>query len=624
MNLIEILPIINESIENSKFSPLVGVGCSRLNSLGSILENERATIVRRLLYLSSLSRNNVRSKDIETYLMSIISTRLYSYKKVDNPENSYFEKFDSRFLSILSNFQLKLIELGTLFSILFGKISAEHCLPIFDLEEDKISIDLNTSNCGDSEAFLLCELLTELCNRAKALTAHKYPLIKEIHNYIKSKDLNVRSGSSGLSTDGIYQRILFLCLEIIPCHSVPKPRYGSCTNDFATWRDSHKGELGFLMDVVHPIDPNIVEIKFKHIEWINNLLWHTLRFDLNMYPTTQELSFQISLWESALPPRKVPLSLAAFVQSENYLPNLLDVWFKYYEKQYSIPSQFYLALAGTLYSMHIKSSKYIDSRREYQLRGDYTNEDVPIMYSTNYDYEMERAFNMLCKYNYGGYHVVFPAIIILRGEYEDIHAWAMFTRIYRVDKEFPEDHLEILDPNANIAPSILGPVIVKMHGSPLHRLPRVVNEINIPDIVINVDITNVVTIVHRVVISEKDYLDDIASTISKSREHGIKLPEWLANIFKGTKGKELFFLGYSVSDTNIRIRLSLHLKHFLYNSIKRYAINITYDPYQAFLLGKLMDIVLIKGDLNNLVSWFWDNDNIRDTIEALAEEYDNV
>ena len=72
---------------------------------------------------------------------------------------------------------------------------------------------------------------------------------------------------------------------------------------------------------------------------------------------------------------------------------------------------------------------------------------------------------------------------------------------------------------------------------------------------------------------------------------------------EGEKGRNLWFLGYSVSDWNVRLRLYEHLRHSNRSQLEivRQAVDRDCHSIRMALLGTL-DVTVFVGDLNILPS----------------------
>jgi hypothetical protein len=292
--------------------------------------------------------------------------------------------------------------------------------------------------------------------------------------------------------------------------------------------------------------------------WIGNLFWHSLRFDLSYYPTTAELAFQISLYKVPVEirARTTPPLLAQAAQAMTDRLRRLTEWFSRYGEGRR-PSPFYAALAEWLSYTYLRYSelKQTGSPRV----------PVPLVFTTNYDREIEEALKALqCDH-----HLVLPVQFVSHKvgqpyeplasdvplwlmksvHYEDgaaTHSWHYAGTVTEEVARSNEDQSDRYQPTRDH----IGPIIVKLHGSPLEGLPTA--RVTVDDLPheqksrleskkFNVEYR------HRIIVSESDYLADLRRD----------LPLWLRKRLQA-KERALFFLGQSIADWNIRLRLADH------------------------------------------------------------------
>jgi hypothetical protein len=300
-------------------------------------------------------------------------------------------------------------------------------------------------------------------------------------------------------------------------------------------------------------------LNLMDLVWIGNLFWHCLRFDLPYHPTTAELAFQLSLCTEAAAgsSRKAPPLLAQAAQVVEGREELLATWFEAYAKHPG-QSQFYRVMAQWL-----KKSFAISDPSAKNL---YAPRPLPIVFTTNYDQELESALDAeRCPY-----HVVLPVSfgwgkadptgveqtsytfeplwltqrITFSGETRQLNPWEYAGRTASTS-EGSDDSQDPIWPRTKFD----GPVIVKLHGSPLATLPAKDDVLRPPEkVTVKLEGGYDVIYKHRVIISESDYLEDLRRQI----------PVWLQRSLSSRK-RRLFFLGQSIADWNIRLRLADHI-----------------------------------------------------------------
>jgi len=287
-------------------------------------------------------------------------------------------------------------------------------------------------------------------------------------------------------------------------------------------------------------------LALRDLVWIGDLLWHSLRFDLPYYPTSAELAFQFSLYAlSATSAASQPPTLAQAAEAVSDSAQRLATWFQFYA-QHPEPSRFYGVVARLLVHMF---NRHSDTETYFRPRLS------PIALTTNYDCEIETAL----RYTGSPYAVMIPVWLARRPHNSSINlaplwlikfvntetertavAWHYGGSSSKIVRSNTEDS----GPNFRPFP---GPVVVKLHGSPTEALPDTDQVLDLPDYINDRLGRDKWTswFVHRIVISETDYLRDMT--------HG--LPYWLDKHVHAQR-RRLFFLGHSISDWNLRLHIT--------------------------------------------------------------------
>jgi hypothetical protein len=136
---------------------------------------------------------------------------------------------------------------------------------------------------------------------------------------------------------------------------------------------------------------------------------------------------------------------------------------------------------------------------------------------------------------------------------------------------------------------VKGPLVIKLHGSPLDELPDAKVD-DLPEKLRWVD--DDFEYQHRIVISESDYLRDLRDD----------LPDQIKGFL--SEGKRiLVFLGQSIADWNIRVRLADHVRWSMFSGgdeipqrQARFAINKRVRRFDTGIMGPLR-IDVIREDL---------------------------
>jgi hypothetical protein len=330
------------------------------------------------------------------------------------------------------------------------------------------------------------------------------------------------------------------------------------------------------------------QLRLDVVQWMSDLLWYTLRYWLPCYPTTTELAFELSLHVMDAPVRRAELAQAAqALETENLadlsirIKKLMDYCEEcqdQHEETSKSSGLFYDAIAVALqheferYSAPLPDGAAKWGRGQAQL----DPPPLPMLFTTNFDRAMERAFEK----SGTAFHVLFPVIRAgtVRGEGGrlpvtwKLRNWFSSERAKKTGKRFDDVYWESVCP-ADSSPSIdwEGPLIVKLHGSPSEQ-PGMSEDH------------------HWMVLSEVGYLQALG---------GSAMPDWVRaqlhdSVEPGAEGRRsLWFLGYSIADWNVRLRL---YQDSQVGGARR-TFNRDADPYRMALL-KVLGIDTFLGDLN--------------------------
>jgi hypothetical protein len=266
-----------------------------------------------------------------------------------------------------------------------------------------------------------------------------------------------------------------------------------------------------------------VTLRVEHLAWLSNLLWYTLSFWSPCYPTTSELAFELALESEITPPGRVDLSQAAAAwDSPRRLTSHLRKRLAYCEEA-SSPSRLHIYLAAVLrqaYSTYRSSTASGSTSQHPGQEG--ASPLMPIAFTTNFDCALERALSAIG----GRYHVIYP--VRSAGGQSASVTWRYATYPLR-DKETDRGDCKALSEDR-----LHGPVVVKLHGSPLHDLAKGQQ--------------------HWIVAAGVGYLEAIAEA------HAL-LPPWLKLQLKpSVPSRRFWFLGHSLNDWTIRLLLYEHLR----------------------------------------------------------------
>jgi len=208
---------------------------------------------------------------------------------------------------------------------------------------------------------------------------------------------------------------------------------------------------------------------------------------------------------------------------------------------------------------------------------------ITLALTTNYDKELERALVR----EGTNFHVVYPITIYPRpksplqkqsdAEIRDRVFWVMKT-CYHDQPEGSQYVLLSKDDNPLRGVKIVGPIVVKLHGSPL-------DQDKLPDPITWTDGSTEKRKTgepwtHFVVLSESSFLD---SAIDE------KLPTWIEKNVR-SEDQDLWFLGYSIVDWNVRLRLyryEARSREERTEPSKKVAFAHRFEPHKTQLLSTI-------------------------------------
>jgi len=302
-------------------------------------------------------------------------------------------------------------------------------------------------------------------------------------------------------------------------------------------------------------------LRLSDLQWLADLLWHTLRFQVPLYPSSEDLAFQLAVSaDEILPPKRETVgAVASFVQKkEKYLPSLIASWLQRCHQsgldERPIEKGFYKAIVrGLTYS----STTTARRKKPKETAGgsflsatDRFRKRLSLVINTNFDMELEDAFGE------SAYHIIIPINVhFRRGAQESSEpdwlinianpdsgkSWSLLGDSWSRAVSAEKNRLSLLQKY------LQGPVIVKLHGSPLQGLPEFkAIDGSASSYLSNTKLTHVT---HRLVFSEYDLLHQII-------EGGV-LPGGLRELLPREK---LCFMGFRFSDFYHRLQLYDHAR----------------------------------------------------------------
>ncbi len=345
-------------------------------------------------------------------------------------------------------------------------------------------------------------------------------------------------------------------------------------------------------------DEKLSHLDIGHLTWLSDLLWLTFFIWLPLYPTSHELAVELSL--VAQGKKKTSgidlLRTAECVQDPQALSDYLGERFlRFNPDGENRPSK---ALIMEPHWRTAAMAIYQSLPRESD-----TESANPVIFTTNFDNGLELALENMIRMNLerkeessklvSTYRVVFPILAAVPSNSSEkyFYLWwvardwsisgakdepiitykwlddtveqsggsnrtsfsfpkrSTVPEAYMKDGESVAANMAATDIYSTLNERISGPVIVKLHGGPLHDLPPSCQTANVGPH------RDPRPYRHYIVASEHQYLEAIV------REHS-SFPKWASDLLSGSQ--HVSFVGYSVNDWNIRVQLAKDLgKHAL-------------------------------------------------------------
>jgi hypothetical protein len=305
------------------------------------------------------------------------------------------------------------------------------------------------------------------------------------------------------------------------------------------------------------------KVHLYQLEWIADLLWYILRYDVSVYPRNEEMAFQVALRQPD--DRFLRPELPDAAERDKTGCGQLCEWLRHYGSMAAANpkmTEFYRVMAQYL------GRQFISWRSK--------KTPAPIGVSTTLDLELERALDR-CEH-VERFHVVVPVTLLYEPGDDEIAPpvdWLLGTSRRGEDLGDP-DWEWCPDTYESVKERLEGPLVVKVHGSPLHCLPdSTVLKPRSPEH------RDREFYEHSFVLSESQYLVDIVPPRSQAR-----WPDFLRMTLNDSSRK-VFFLGHSVGEWNTRLRI--YEEAFKGNDTptnpRFVAVNERFDPYRTEVLA---------------------------------------
>jgi len=545
---------ISKAIKQGLFTPIIGPGCYEVTEDTREARNHLRT---RLEWILAKLDDDAGACDfvrgvVGSNLLSVLHHRL---DQIAQPHEDW--------MLPLVDLQTALSKLGASCCRFIGGMMQERPSGFTDVHA--VTVSMKSKGYKEVE-----EKVTELRNVFFAAVQKASAL----NHYVQK---NHRSGlNKGLGSAGILGQLVILTYSVF---------HNSLTGDDADdqareWLDENRASVAtaerFLRQARTPIADKLA---ITQLEWIGDLVWHTIRFEAPMYPSPDELAFQLSVClGTVMPPKKERMGTMVELTDEELCQRLIRKFYRVYDRGRSNERpRLYDVLARALSLSSRGAVKPLAKIHKGTARRGLQDfrKSVTVAISTNFDRELERSLEE----RHADYHLVIPVFVpneVLgnNGPAEDYSAcWMMRTFSWDEDDRREPENVLLSASNQLNEIALNGPLLVKLHGSPLEPLQS--------------------GYMHRLWISDRDFIE---AMVARDRFWPPGLKELLE-----AQERVLCFVGYPLADTGSRLRLSDHLKREKDNRTL-YFVDYPEDPLRHALLKRIRGIKvgLIQAKIDEL------------------------
>jgi TIR domain len=273
--------------------------------------------------------------------------------------------------------------------------------------------------------------------------------------------------------------------------------------------------------------PASLELTLSQLEWLGDLLWHTMRFDVPVLPRTDELAFQLSVCQATKCFVRIPLGTAGVISAKS-CPDAADISRRCVPRGHDLcmkliyhqldnlrktnpprqPTEFYRSIAKLIWQPFAVSQRGLIAAEKSApsalalvdegVSHDGRQPRYAMVVSVNIDVELEHCLRKV------EYSVIYP---VQRNDGK-VSAWMLRIHIPRHESEF---YLlsQTVEFEKEVRARLKGPLIVKLRGSPLHPLPS--NGVT-PSWIgkKNEEIGRGATLVNRLILSSLEYARELS------------------------------------------------------------------------------------------------------------------
>lgn len=554
--------ILQQYVKDNTFTPIIGYGCSLVGRSRGVAWRRIAEEMRAILSYIPVG------DPAADYVRQLAATPVYEVplgKQAVAPASGEPDQ-------PLMRLQLFLAEIGAKLGAMFANAMAVSVTPVWDTPTYRLPIPADHPMLPKVARALV--RASVVAYQLKATPAARDP-------------------AAGLEAHGLYERLIDLAADVTPGHQVVEITDDGLADSEGTlervYRDIETSMRRRTLREDVALDG--VELALYHLEWIADALWHTFRYDKPAYPRADELAFQISLLASSARGRRPELASAAEVGRMMLEPPTVAAWFRRYSESPSTAlKEFYDAIARILFAEYETYHEFQRASRRAGGQPEGLKAIQAVAFSANYDLEMEAAFQRVAAHS--PFHVVIPVQAFRERETEPELQWLLGTHYGG-----PVDEVrrwEWFPRNRSFRPQdIEGPILIKLHGSPMHQLPEEIPEDDA--------MPEYVRLEHALILSEREYMDNI---VWKD-----PLPDFFGTILLQPE-RSLIFLGQSLNQWGTRLRIYSHVlrRENPPSRGNRIAIGRSVNPYRSAVLGAI-----------GIQRWIGELEEIPDIVDSVLD-----
>lgn len=336
----------------------------------------------------------------------------------------------------------------------------------------------------------------------------------------------------------------------------------------------------------------VISLRGEDVEWLANLVWHSLRFDLPIYPSSEDLAFQLALLDRRRPEDSAHIArpkLSLATQDADHPERVAEALSWVVEATMAAEGlsatghRLFAAIAEVLrgHALTWNAGLHSDSRGGPEMNGadgdeppDDAHEFVPVVFSTSFDQHMERALLALR----GRMRVsIFAPVLVIQGtrsrhaEFRWVYAVAETTGSDASAQEALESLVWKWVPLGHAGwPVDNGISVVKINGAPLYReldgLPLSEHQILKKPVTKRKEdrpYSPESILRHALVLSEFELLRNLRIE-SDSDESFLGVLQ-----IQGDQARRVLFLGHPIHDWLTRIRLLTRLFEPIHDERRR-------------------------------------------------------